>query len=207
MNSRRHSIRLGTRATAATSAGATAATAATSAAATAATAATSVNDPPTQKSSTSPSGQSTTIGSSSKAVHFWDEVDEFNSHSLEEEDQTQSLSDEDNDEANDDKRRGQSDSPAITIATTISTSSVSSSDVQQLRDLLRIEETSEMDLRKAKARSMRDSEGMTEDMRDDVMALLDAFGLPYIVAPYEAEAQCAILEQVMTPRNNCSVYP
>ena len=32
------------------------------------------------------------------------------------------------------------------------------------------------------------------DMREDVMALLDDLGVPYVVAPMEAEAQCAALE-------------
>lgn len=33
-------------------------------------------------------------------------------------------------------------------------------------------------------------------MRDDVVALLDLMGVPYITAPMEAEAQCAALEQL-----------
>lgn len=37
---------------------------------------------------------------------------------------------------------------------------------------------------------------MTEDMRDDVMELLRAMDLPFLVAPFEAEAQCARLEEV-----------
>lgn len=40
----------------------------------------------------------------------------------------------------------------------------------------------------------RDSEVITESMRNEVMALLDLFGVPYIIAPMEAEAQCASLE-------------
>ena len=40
----------------------------------------------------------------------------------------------------------------------------------------------------------RDSEVITESMRNEVMALLDLFGVPYIIAPMEAEAQCAALE-------------
>jgi hypothetical protein len=33
-------------------------------------------------------------------------------------------------------------------------------------------------------------------MRQDVMHLLTLFGVPFIVAPMEAEAQCAVLEQM-----------
>jgi len=47
-----------------------------------------------------------------------------------------------------------------------------------------------------KRRAMRDSEGMTDDMAEEVMELLELMGLPYLVAPFEAEAQCAVLEQV-----------
>ena len=43
---------------------------------------------------------------------------------------------------------------------------------------------------------MRDSESLTEEMKQDVIQLLQVFSLPYIVAPFEAEAQCAVLEQV-----------
>ncbi|KAJ1396369.1 hypothetical protein B484DRAFT_407341 [Ochromonadaceae sp. CCMP2298] len=42
---------------------------------------------------------------------------------------------------------------------------------------------------------MRDTESMTEEMKEDVIQLLRAFNLPYMIAPYEAEAQCAVLEQ------------
>lgn len=33
-------------------------------------------------------------------------------------------------------------------------------------------------------------------MQQDVMELIQLFGLPYVVAPFEAEAQCAVLEQL-----------
>ena len=45
-------------------------------------------------------------------------------------------------------------------------------------------------------RSLRDSDKITEDMIDDIIELLNVFGLPYMTAPSEAEAQCAALEQL-----------
>jgi 5'-3' exonuclease len=39
----------------------------------------------------------------------------------------------------------------------------------------------------------RDADTVTSDMVDDVKALLTLFGIPYITAPFEAEAQCAWL--------------
>ena len=57
-------------------------------------------------------------------------------------------------------------------------------------------EAEERDAVSLKRRAMRDSEGMTDDMAEEVMELLELMGLPYLVAPFEAEAQCAVLEQV-----------
>jgi hypothetical protein len=45
--------------------------------------------------------------------------------------------------------------------------------------------------------AMRDTETLTDDMRAEVIDLLQALNLPYLVAPFEAEAQCAVLEQVL----------
>lgn len=50
--------------------------------------------------------------------------------------------------------------------------------------------------RKSMATSARDAERITEEMKDDVLRLIQAFDLPFIIAPYEAEAQCAVLEEV-----------
>lgn len=59
-------------------------------------------------------------------------------------------------------------------------------------------ETEESDdvLRRRRASAARDTERLTEEMKEEVMQLIKAFDLPYIVAPFEAEAQCAVLEQV-----------
>ena len=44
--------------------------------------------------------------------------------------------------------------------------------------------------------SNRDAEHMSAEMQSEVMALLQAFDLPFVVAPFEAEAQYAELERV-----------
>ncbi|EGB12647.1 hypothetical protein AURANDRAFT_4733, partial [Aureococcus anophagefferens] len=49
-------------------------------------------------------------------------------------------------------------------------------------------------LRREMSRSSRDADSVTEDMREDTMHLLRLLGVPYVVAPMEAEAQCAALE-------------
>lgn len=63
------------------------------------------------------------------------------------------------------------------------------------------QEKREVDVRDARRRfnnAMRDTESLTEEMREEVILLLQALNLPYLIAPYEAEAQCAVLEQVYT---------
>lgn len=54
----------------------------------------------------------------------------------------------------------------------------------------------ERELEKEKNRQARLGTSITDQMQDDCMQLLRLFGVPYIVAPMEAEAQCAFLNQI-----------
>ena len=48
-------------------------------------------------------------------------------------------------------------------------------------------------LKQSRNRQIRDFEGISTDMVRDIQELLKEFGIPYIVAPAEAESQCAYL--------------
>ncbi|RLN68048.1 hypothetical protein BBJ29_005523 [Phytophthora kernoviae] len=54
----------------------------------------------------------------------------------------------------------------------------------------------QIELKKLRNRQLRDTEGITDEMVAEVMALLQLFGVPFLVSPMEAEAQCAALEQL-----------
>ncbi|XP_053661823.1 DNA excision repair protein ERCC-5 [Anopheles marshallii] len=54
----------------------------------------------------------------------------------------------------------------------------------------------ERELEREKNKQSRLGVSITDQMRNDCMELLQLFGVPYIVAPMEAEAQCAFLNQI-----------
>ncbi|XP_050078962.1 uncharacterized protein LOC126565796 [Anopheles maculipalpis] len=54
----------------------------------------------------------------------------------------------------------------------------------------------ERELEREKNKQSRLGVSITDQMRNDCMELLQIFGVPYIVAPMEAEAQCAFLNQI-----------
>ncbi|XP_053675101.1 DNA excision repair protein ERCC-5 [Anopheles nili] len=57
-------------------------------------------------------------------------------------------------------------------------------------------EQTERELEREKNKQSRLGVSITDQMRSDCMELLQMFGVPYIVAPMEAEAQCAFLNQI-----------
>nr|CCA26951.1 DNA repair protein putative [Albugo laibachii Nc14] len=74
----------------------------------------------------------------------------------------------------------------------------SSSDIA-LKDTVETSEAlhqKERELKTLQNRQLRDMEGFDDEMVEQVMELLTLFGVPFLVCPMEAEAQCATLEQL-----------
>ncbi|CAD0195939.1 unnamed protein product [Chrysodeixis includens] len=67
---------------------------------------------------------------------------------------------------------------------------------EKLNSMVEEIQTEELGLLQEKGRLDRVGRNITEQMTKDAQELLQIFGIPYIVAPMEAEAQCAFLESV-----------
>lgn len=70
---------------------------------------------------------------------------------------------------------------------------LASKDLKKLQTIL---ETQEENILAEKGKEERTAATITEQMYMEAMELLNLFGIPYVVAPMEAEAQCAFLDSV-----------
>ncbi|CAG9862806.1 unnamed protein product [Phyllotreta striolata] len=66
-------------------------------------------------------------------------------------------------------------------------------EMKQLQDNL---QTEQIDLLKSKSSKERIAGNITDQMYQEAQELLELFGVPYVVAPMEAEAQCAFLDLI-----------
>ena len=93
--------------------------------------------------------------------------------------------DDDKDVVNSDRLKG-----------TLSSAISSSTSQEILHETLADLQNEEAKVTKTLSNAVRDTATMTEEMKTEVIELLETFQLPYIIAPFEAEAQCAVLEEV-----------
>jgi hypothetical protein len=64
-------------------------------------------------------------------------------------------------------------------------------------------EDADTNINSAMNKALRDTQGLTSEMVEEVKQLLDIFHLPWVTAPFEAEAQCAYLEQQGLVQGKC----
>ena len=61
---------------------------------------------------------------------------------------------------------------------------------EELKDQLMEVQKDLREATKVKARAARDADVISDEMKNEVIELLRVFQLPYLIAPFEAEAQC-----------------
>jgi DNA excision repair protein ERCC-5 len=83
---------------------------------------------------------------------------------------------------------------SVDMSVDMSTTAEDARDQRARDEALKALAADDVTLRADKKRFKRDTEGVSENMQDDIIALLELFGLPYVISPSEAEAQCASLE-------------